>query len=105
MNADDLKALRNPLILLLAVIAGMYAVYHGPAGLTTIARRVHRLTAILKAGLVELGFAVPTTHFFDTPLVFWAARTARPMNSPLSSATKKPSPASIGVVCSSSSWP
>ena len=40
---------------LLAVIAGMYAVYHGPAGLTTIARRVHRLTAILKAGLERLG--------------------------------------------------
>ncbi len=51
---------------LLAVIAGMYAVYHGPAGLTTIARRVHRLTAILKAGLERLGHAVPTAHFFDT---------------------------------------
>jgi glycine dehydrogenase len=54
---------------LLAVIAGMYAVYHGPEGLKTIARRVHRLTAILKAGLVELGFAVPTAHFFDTVTV------------------------------------
>ncbi len=51
---------------LLAVIAGMYAVYHGPAGLTTIARRVHRLTAILKAGLERLGHAVRTAHFFDT---------------------------------------
>ena len=51
---------------LLAVIAGMYAVYHGPAGLATIARRVHRLTAILKAGLERLGHAVPTSRFFDT---------------------------------------
>ena len=39
---------------LLAVIAAMYAVYHGPDGLARIARRVHRLTAILRAGLVKL---------------------------------------------------
>ena len=45
---------------LLAVIAAMYAVYHGPDGLVAIARRVHRLTAILKAGLVKCGFDVPT---------------------------------------------
>src|SRR4029079_9963345 len=36
---------------LLAVIAGMYAVYHGPDGLARIARRVHRLTAVLREGL------------------------------------------------------
>ena len=54
---------------LLAVMAGMYAVYHGPDGLATIARRVHRLTAILAAGLVRLGFAVPTADFFDTVTV------------------------------------
>ena len=41
---------------LLAVMARMYAVYHGPDGLTRIARRVHRLTAILRAGLERLGF-------------------------------------------------
>ncbi len=51
---------------LLAVIAGMFAVYHGPQGLTTIARRVHRLAAILKAGLERSGFVVPATAFFDT---------------------------------------
>ena len=45
---------------LLAVMASMYAVYHGPQGLERIARRVHRLAAILKAGLEQLGFAVPT---------------------------------------------
>ena len=54
---------------LLAVIASMYAVYHGPEGLRRIARRVHRLTAILKDGLTKLGVEVPTPHFFDTLLV------------------------------------
>jgi len=61
---------------LLAVIAGMYAVYHGPSGLTTIARRVHRLTAALKAGLERLGFAVATGSFFDTITVATGAATA-----------------------------
>jgi len=51
---------------LLAIMASMYACYHGPAGLTTIARRVHRLTATLAAGLRRLGIDVPTTAFFDT---------------------------------------
>jgi len=62
---------------LLAVMAAMYAVYHGPAGLTVIARRVHRLTAILKAGLERLGHTVPTTHFFDTIVVATGDATAR----------------------------
>ena len=60
---------------LLAVIAAMYAVYHGPAGLTTIARRVHRLTAILKAGLLRAGFNVPTAEFFDTVTIATGERT------------------------------
>ncbi|MCC7327909.1 MAG: aminomethyl-transferring glycine dehydrogenase [Burkholderiales bacterium] len=51
---------------LLAVIAAMYAVYHGPEGLTRIARRVRRLTAILRTGLERLGFDVPTRVHFDT---------------------------------------
>ena len=54
---------------LLANIAGMYAVYHGPEGLTEIARRVHRLTAILAAGLAELGFRPLSGAFFDTVTV------------------------------------
>ena len=54
---------------LLAVMAAMYAVYHGPSGLAGIARHVHRLTAILKAGLQRLGHGVPTAHFFDTIVV------------------------------------
>ena len=43
---------------LLAVIASMYAVYHGPEGLKAIARRVHRLTGTLAAGLKKLGLEV-----------------------------------------------
>src|SRR5258708_33920779 len=60
---------------LLAVIAAMYAVYHGPEGLTTIARRVHRLGAILKEGLHRLGYAVPTQAFFDTLTVATGVKT------------------------------
>ncbi|TLU73333.1 aminomethyl-transferring glycine dehydrogenase [Lichenicoccus roseus] len=51
---------------LLAVIASMYAVYHGPEGLTAIARRVHRLTQIMAAGLRKLGVDVRNDAFFDT---------------------------------------
>ncbi|QHO75816.1 glycine dehydrogenase (aminomethyl-transferring) [Bradyrhizobium sp. CCBAU 051011] len=51
---------------LLAVIASMYAVYHGPEGLTHIARNVHRRTAVLAAGLRKLGFALKSEAFFDT---------------------------------------
>ena len=43
---------------LLAVLASMYAVYHGPRGLAIIARRVHRLTGVLRAGLRRLGHPV-----------------------------------------------
>ena len=51
---------------LLAVMASMYAIYHGPAGLATIAARVHRLTAVLAAGLKKLGLAIVNDTFFDT---------------------------------------
>ncbi len=51
---------------LLAVIASMYAVYHGPEGLTHIARTVHRRAAVLAAGLAKLGFASKSQNFFDT---------------------------------------
>ncbi len=54
---------------LLAVIASMYAVYHGPEGLTSIARRVHRLTEILAAGLREAGLSIGEQPFFDTVTV------------------------------------
>jgi glycine dehydrogenase len=51
---------------LLAVIAAMYAVYHGPEGLKAIARAVHRRTTVLAAGLRKLGFAPANEGFFDT---------------------------------------
>jgi len=51
---------------LLAVMASMYAVYHGPAGLAQIARRVHRHAAILAAGLGRLGYRLANATFFDT---------------------------------------
>jgi glycine dehydrogenase len=54
---------------LLAVIASMYAVYHGPEGLTHIARTVHRRAAVLAAGLRKLGFAPQSEAFFDTVTV------------------------------------
>src|SRR5512132_3897328 len=61
---------------LLAVIAAMYAVYHGPQGLATIAARVHRLTAVLAAGLRKLGLAVRNATFFDTLTVATGDRSA-----------------------------
>jgi glycine dehydrogenase len=51
---------------LLAVMAGMYAVYHGPEGLKRIARRVHALTLTLAAGLRRLGYELPEGPVFDT---------------------------------------
>jgi glycine dehydrogenase len=51
---------------LLAVMAGMYAVWHGPDGLTRIATRVHHRAETLAAGLRKLGFAVRDDVFFDT---------------------------------------
>ncbi|CAM3323458.1 aminomethyl-transferring glycine dehydrogenase [Pseudomonas plecoglossicida] len=68
---------------LLANIASMYAVYHGPEGLVQIARRVHRLTAILVLGLKQLGHKVEQVHFFDTVSVV----TARPVADVLAAAS------------------
>src|SRR5437667_6990848 len=51
---------------LLAVIASMYAVYHGPKGLRAIAERVHRLTSQLVDGLRALGLKIAHENFFDT---------------------------------------
>ena len=51
---------------LLSVMAGMYAVYHGPQGLKDIALRVHGLTQTLALGLKKLGVKLTSEHFFDT---------------------------------------
>ncbi len=49
-----------------AVIASMYAVFHGPKGLKAIAGRVHRKAVRLAAGLASLGFKIAPDEFFDT---------------------------------------
>jgi glycine dehydrogenase len=51
---------------LLAIMAGMYAVYHGPEGLRSIATRIHQLTTILATGLTKLGYNLGTAPYFDT---------------------------------------
>ena len=51
---------------LLAVMASMYAVYHGPDGLRAIAQNIHELTATLAAGLKNLGYKISSENFFDT---------------------------------------
>lgn len=59
---------------LLAVMASMYAVYHGPEGLTRIARDIHKRAATLAAGLQELGFQLAYDAFFDTITVIVAGK-------------------------------
>ncbi|ANN76163.1 aminomethyl-transferring glycine dehydrogenase [Bordetella flabilis] len=61
---------------LLAVMAGMYAVWHGPAGIRRIAERVQRSTAILRTALGDLGTQVVNDTFFDTLLVRTAGATS-----------------------------
>ena len=61
---------------LLAVMASMYAVYHGPEGLARIAHRVHRLTAIAAARLGQSGYELDAEHFFDTVTVRVPGRAA-----------------------------
>ncbi len=51
---------------LLAVMAGMYAVYHGPDGLRRIAERVHLFTSVLREGLTRLGYVLDDSCYFDT---------------------------------------
>ena len=60
---------------LLAVIAGMYAVYHGPKGLTNIANRVHMLTTVLAQGLTQHNIAVKNSSWFDTLTLNTGANT------------------------------
>jgi glycine dehydrogenase len=62
---------------LLAVIAALYAIYHGPDGLKMIAGRVHRMTQILAEGLRRLGYEVETEAFFDTLVVRAPGQAAR----------------------------
>ena len=61
---------------LLAVIASMYAVYHGPAGLKRIAQRVASYTAVLASGLRDMGVAVRSTSAFDAVCIDTGSATA-----------------------------
>ncbi|WPU23770.1 aminomethyl-transferring glycine dehydrogenase [Cedecea neteri] len=61
---------------LLANIASLYAVFHGPAGLKRIAGRIHRLTDILAAGLQQKGLVLRHKHWFDTLCVEVADKAA-----------------------------
>ncbi|NDJ11536.1 MAG: glycine dehydrogenase (aminomethyl-transferring) [Acidobacteriia bacterium] len=61
---------------LLAVMASMYAVYHGPEGLVFIAQQIRRRTANVAAGLRALGFTLRNTAFFDTLTVNVGAQQA-----------------------------
>ncbi|MCI0482222.1 MAG: aminomethyl-transferring glycine dehydrogenase, partial [Candidatus Dadabacteria bacterium] len=51
---------------LLAIMASMYAVYHGPAGLRAIARKIHRSAVLLENELLKLGISQKNKHYFDT---------------------------------------
>jgi glycine dehydrogenase len=61
---------------LLAVMASMYAVYHGPEGIHQIATRVHRQAMMLADALRELGLTVEHEHFFDTVAVIVGVQQA-----------------------------
>src|SRR3954463_2626867 len=62
---------------LLAVVASMYAVYHGPQGLSRIARRVHGFAAALSEGLRRLGYTIVHDDFFDTVRVAVGKRNSQ----------------------------
>lgn len=64
---------------LLAVMASMYAIYHGPEGLKQIAQRVQRLTTILANGLKQCGFELVNGSYFDTITVNTGDQTAEIM--------------------------
>jgi len=61
---------------LLANMAAFYAIYHGPDGLKKIARRIHHYTAILASALIQHGFELNHTYFFDTITINTKDQTA-----------------------------
>ncbi|HMC46940.1 MAG TPA: aminomethyl-transferring glycine dehydrogenase [Caballeronia sp.] len=60
---------------LLAIMASMYAVYHGPQGLKTIALRVNRVASIFAAGVQKLGYTLANETFFDTVTIVSGTNT------------------------------
>src|SRR5207247_11265750 len=61
---------------LLAVIAGMYAVYHGPDGITAIAERLHPYAELLARGVEKLGYELKQAGLVDTVVVEMGERLA-----------------------------
>ena len=82
-----------------AVVASMYAVYHGPEGLTRIARRVASYTAVLAAGLRQLGCTVLNSSAFDTVQIDTGANTDTVMQAARDSGynLRRDSTTSVGI--------
>ncbi|MBI4910579.1 MAG: aminomethyl-transferring glycine dehydrogenase [Acidobacteria bacterium] len=97
---------------LLAVMASMYAVYHGPEGLRHIAGTVHARTAVLAAGLRRLGFRIRNDSFFDTITVLVGPRQAEIVSRALTErinlrivAAAETGEAALGITLDESSTP
>jgi len=84
---------------LLAVVASMYAVYHGPEGLKRIANRVHQYTTVLAEGLKRLGFEIAHDDYFDTIRVELGDRTAASIVSAAADRRINVRPISDSAVC------
>jgi glycine dehydrogenase len=84
---------------LLANMAGMYAVWHGPKGLKTIAGRIHRFAGIFAAGLARAGFKVIAKQYFDSFDVATGEQTAAISAAALAAGfnLRQVSPAVLGV--------
>ena len=68
---------------LLAIMAGMYAVYHGPEGIKAIATKVHSMTKLLESELVNLGYDQTNEYYFDTLRIDLKDDSGRELEYPL----------------------
>ncbi len=86
---------------LLANMAGLYAVYHGPQGLQIIAHRIHRLAALLAKGLQDAGIKVTTPQFFDTFQIDLGTRAPAVYQSALAAGfnLRQASDTCLGIAC------
>ncbi|MCL5029901.1 MAG: aminomethyl-transferring glycine dehydrogenase [Bacteroidetes bacterium] len=73
---------------LLAIMAGMYAVYHGPKGIRSIAERIHKLTNVLESSLQKLGYNQANKNYFDTLNILFDENGKEKINSIRNSALK-----------------
>ncbi|GAA4226309.1 aminomethyl-transferring glycine dehydrogenase [Actinomadura meridiana] len=92
---------------LLAVMAGMYAVYHGPEGLAAIAQRTHRRATEIAAGLRAAGVEVVHEAFFDTVLARVPGRSAEVVAAALERGVNlRPVDADhVGIACDETTLP